>query len=109
MKPVAVVTGAGSGIGRSCALAFFRNGYSVVLAGRQPSHLNQTLSDAGPGATGLAVPTDVCDPAAVHQLFEHTRGAFGRVDVLFNNAGISGPPCAFDAITWDQWQAVVST
>jgi len=109
MRPVAVVTGAGSGIGRSCALAFFRSGYSVVLAGRRETHLKQTLKDAGPNATGLAVPTDLCDPAAVHKLFEKARAAFGRVDVLFNNAGISGPPCAFDDIKLDQWQAVVNT
>jgi len=109
MRPVAVVTGAGSGIGRSCALAFFKNGYSVVLAGRDPAHLNQTLVDAGPDAPGLAIPTDVCDPAAVRRLFDQTRDAFGRVDVLLNNAGISGPPCVFDEIPFEKWQAVVST
>jgi NAD(P)-dependent dehydrogenase (short-subunit alcohol dehydrogenase family) len=108
MSRVAVVTGAGSGIGRSTALAFLRSGYSVVLAGRRSELLNQTLNDAGPGASALAVPTDVGDPDAVHALFAKTKEAFGRLDVLFNNAGISGPGVPFENLTFEQWQSVVS-
>ena len=104
---VAIVTGAGSGIGRSTALAFFRSGYSVVLAGRRSELLNQTLIDAGNGASGLVVPTDVSDPGAVHTLFAKTKESFGRLDVIFNNAGISGPGVAFENLTFEQWQSVV--
>jgi NAD(P)-dependent dehydrogenase (short-subunit alcohol dehydrogenase family) len=108
MNRIAVVTGAGSGIGRSTALAFLRSGYSVVLAGRRSELLNQTLSDAGTGASVLAVPTDVGDPDAVHALFAKTKEAFGRLDVLFNNAGISGPSVPFENLTFEQWQSVVA-
>jgi NAD(P)-dependent dehydrogenase (short-subunit alcohol dehydrogenase family) len=108
MNRIAVVTGAGSGIGRSTALAFLRSGYSVVLAGRRSELLNQTLSDAGTGASVLAVPTDVGDPDAVHALFAKTKEAFGRLDVLFNNAGISGPGVPFENLTFEQWQSVVA-
>jgi NAD(P)-dependent dehydrogenase (short-subunit alcohol dehydrogenase family) len=107
MSRVAVVTGAGSGIGRCTALAFLRSGYSVVLAGRRSELLNQTLNDAGPGASALAVPTDVGDPEAVRALFAKTKEAFGRLDVLFNNAGISGPGVPFENLTFEQWQSVV--
>jgi len=109
MKPIALVTGAGSGIGRSCALAFFRSGYSVVLAGRRLAPLNQTLADGGPEASGLVVPTDVSDPGAVRELFARTNDAFGRLDVLFNNAGISGTGVPFEELSVEQWQSVVST
>ena len=107
MGRVAVVTGAGSGIGRSTALAFLRSGYSVVLAGRRSELLKQTLNDAGDGASALAVPTDVGDPEAVHALFAKTKEVFGRLDVLFNNAGISGPGVPFENLTFEQWQSVV--
>jgi NAD(P)-dependent dehydrogenase (short-subunit alcohol dehydrogenase family) len=107
MSRVAVVTGAGSGIGRSTALAFLSSGYSVVLAGRRSEMLNQTLSDAGDGASALAVPTDVGDPDAVHALFSKTKEVFGRLDVLFNNAGISGPGVPFENLSFEQWQTVV--
>jgi NAD(P)-dependent dehydrogenase (short-subunit alcohol dehydrogenase family) len=107
MSRVAIVTGAGSGIGRSTALAFLRSGYSVVLAGRRSELLNQTLNDAGDGASALVIPTDVGDPDAVHALFAKTKEAFGRLDVLFNNAGISGPRVPFENLTFEQWQSVV--
>jgi NAD(P)-dependent dehydrogenase (short-subunit alcohol dehydrogenase family) len=80
----------------------------VVLAGRRSELLNQTLSDAGTGASVLAVPTDVGDPDAVHALFAKTKEAFGRLDVLFNNAGISGPGVPFENLTFEQWQSVVA-
>jgi NAD(P)-dependent dehydrogenase (short-subunit alcohol dehydrogenase family) len=105
---VAVVTGAGSGIGRSTALAFLRGGYSVVLAGRRVERLNETRSEAGADASTLVVPTDVSDPVAVRALFERTKEVFGRVDVLFNNAGISGPGIPFEQLTFEHWQSVVS-
>jgi len=107
MSRVAVVTGAGSGIGRSTALALLRSGYSVVLAGRRSELLNQTLSDAGNGASAVAVPTNVADPDAVHALFAKTKEVFGRLDVLFNNAGISGPGVPFENLSFEQWQSVV--
>ena len=107
MSRVAVVTGGGSGIGRSTALAFLRSGNSVVLAGRRSELLNQTLNDAGDRGSILAVPTDVGDPVAVHALFARTREVFGRLDVLFNNAGISGPGVPFENLTFEQWQSVV--
>jgi len=107
-RRVAIVTGAGSGIGRSTALAFLRNGYSVVLAGRRAEVLNQTLTDAGAGVSALAVPTDVGDAAAVTALFAKTKETFGRVDVLFNNAGISGTGVPFENLTFEQWQSVVA-
>jgi NAD(P)-dependent dehydrogenase (short-subunit alcohol dehydrogenase family) len=107
MNRVAVVTGAGSGIGRSAALAFLRSGYSVVLAGRRSESLNQTLNDAGDGASALAIPTDVADPDAVHALFAKTKEVFGQLDVLFNNAGISGPRVPFEHLSFEDWQSVV--
>lgn len=110
---VAIVTGAGSGIGRSTALAFLRNGYSVVLAGRREDLLNQTAAEAGPFAATdtkvLIVPTDVTDPSAVRALFAKTKESFGRLDVLFNNAGIGGAAVPFEELSVAQWQAVVDT
>jgi NAD(P)-dependent dehydrogenase (short-subunit alcohol dehydrogenase family) len=105
---IALVTGAGSGIGRAAALALFREGYSVVLAGRRPEALAQTVADARPdGARVLAVPADVSDPASVRQLFDRTRETFGRLDVLFNNAGTGAPPVPLEDLTVEQWRRVV--
>ena len=84
---VAVVTGAGSGIGKGAALALLKAGYSVVLAGRRAELLEKTTAESGANARALAVPTDVSDPHAVAALFAQTKEKFGRVDVLFNNAG----------------------
>ncbi len=108
MNKVALVTGAGSGIGRASAIALLNAGYDVVLAGRRADALAQTAADAGAAATrALAVPTDVCDPASVQALFERTRDAFGRLDLLFNNAGSGAPAVPLDELSFEQWKAVV--
>ncbi len=105
---VASVTGAGSGIGRAVAIGLLRAGYAVVLSGRRRDPLDETLRLAGvePGC-GLVVPADVADPASVRQLFDRTAAEFGRLDVLFNNAGVSAPGVPLEEITIDQWRAVV--
>jgi NAD(P)-dependent dehydrogenase (short-subunit alcohol dehydrogenase family) len=105
---VALVTGAGSGIGRAVALALAKDGYAVVLAGRRPAALEETAALGGStrGRT-LVVPTDVSDSSAVRTLFERTQQAFGRLDVLFNNAGTGGPPVPLEDLTVEQWRKVV--
>ncbi|MGD9834257.1 MAG: SDR family oxidoreductase [Piscinibacter sp.] len=105
---VALVTGAGSGIGRACALALHQAGYHVVLAGRRLDALNETIA-AAPGDRDrlLAVPTDVGDPASVKALFAKTKEAFGRLDVLFNNAGMGAPAIPMEDLSYEQWKAVV--
>ncbi len=103
---VALVTGAGSGIGRAVALALLREGYHVVLAGRRADALAATVAMA-PGSHPLAVASDVTDPASVRSLFEQTKDAFGRLDVLFNNAGMSAPPIPLEDLTFEQWRKVV--
>jgi NAD(P)-dependent dehydrogenase (short-subunit alcohol dehydrogenase family) len=106
---VALVTGAGSGIGQACALGLLKAGYHVVLAGRRADALQQTIAAAGSGAERLlAVPTDVGDPAAVKALFAKTKQAFGRLDLLFNNAGMGTPAIPLEDISFEQWQAVVA-
>jgi len=104
---VAVVTGAGSGIGKACALALARAGCRVVLAGRRADALGLVAAQAGGGQALLAVPTDVTRPAQVDALFAATLQRFGRVDVLFNNAGISANGIAFEDLDVDTWRAVV--
>src|SRR5262249_41184033 len=105
---IALVTGAGSGIGRASALALLREGYSVVLAGRRLDALEQTAVRAGPDAArALAVSTDVSDPVSVHALFEKTKATFGRLDVLFNNAGAGAPPMPLEDLTIEQWRRVI--
>lgn len=107
---VAVVTGAGTGIGKGVALAFLKDGYRVALAGRRKEPLEQTVKDAGPaGERGLAAPTDVSDPESVKALFARTVEAFGRVDVLFNNAGTNAPGILFEDLSYEKWKAVVDT
>ncbi len=103
---VAVVTGAGSGIGRSSALALLGDGYAVALAGRRKEALEETASMAK-GGEALAVPTDVRDPDAVKALFARVKDKWGRVDVLFNNAGGNVPTTNFGDLTWEQWKSVV--
>jgi NAD(P)-dependent dehydrogenase (short-subunit alcohol dehydrogenase family) len=105
---VAIVTGAGSGIGRAVSLALLGAGWSVVLAGRRADRLDETAILAGDGAgRALAVPTDVSDPASVTALFEATRARFGRLDLLFNNAGTGAPPVPLEDLSLDQWKRVV--
>ena len=104
---VAIVTGAGSGIGKAVAQALLGDGWLVVLAGRRAEPLQAVAQASGAGARALAVPTDVTDPAAVTALFERAVGAFGRVDLLFNNAGISGPPKLLEDLTPQDWRGVV--
>jgi NAD(P)-dependent dehydrogenase (short-subunit alcohol dehydrogenase family) len=108
-KKVALVTGAGSGVGRAVTLALLRAGYHVALAGRRRDALEQTVAEAGEvGERALVVPTDVCNPEAIRDLFAQTQATFGRLDVLFNNAGIvrNGP---LEDLTYEQWQSVVAT
>jgi NAD(P)-dependent dehydrogenase (short-subunit alcohol dehydrogenase family) len=105
---VALVTGAGSGIGRAAALALLQHGYRVTLAGRRREALEQTAAAAGEmRANALAVPTDVADPASVRALFARTKAAFGRLDVLFNNAGVGAPAVPLEDLTYEQWKNVV--
>ena len=106
---IAIVTGGGTGIGRAAALALGRGGYSVVIAGRRPGPLEQTAADgAAEGSRLLAVAADVTDPADVQQLFDRARQEFGRVDVLFNNAGRALPPVPLEDLSFEDWQSVVA-
>jgi NAD(P)-dependent dehydrogenase (short-subunit alcohol dehydrogenase family) len=102
---VAIVTGAGSGIGRAVSLALRRAGYAVVLAGRRQEPLQETAREAADKT--LVVPTDISDPAAVKALFAKTKEAFGRLDLLFNNAGIGAPAVPLEELPYEAWKAVV--
>ncbi len=105
---IALVTGAGSGIGKHAALALARDGYAVVLAGRRKEPLEVTATEIRTiGARTLAVPTDVGDPVSVRALFAATRDTFGRLDVVFNNAGSGAPAVPLEDLTYEQWKAVV--
>jgi NAD(P)-dependent dehydrogenase (short-subunit alcohol dehydrogenase family) len=107
-QKTAIVTGAGSGIGRAVAIGLLEDGYAVVLAGRRIDKLNDTVRDAGAfGARALRVPTDVGDPDAVRALFAATREKFGRLDLLFNNAGMSLRGAPLEDVTIDEWRAIV--
>jgi NAD(P)-dependent dehydrogenase (short-subunit alcohol dehydrogenase family) len=109
MAPVALITGAGSGIGQACAIALSKEGYSVVLAGRRADALQETIDMAGAGADMLAVPTDVADPAQVKALFVAAKEKYGRLDLLFNNAGRGSPPGLLEDMEVDVWKSVVDT
>ena len=104
-EKVALITGGGSGIGRASALALAEEGYAVVLAGRRAEVLEETASEAAGEA--LAVPTDVSDPASIRDLFARARETFGRLDLLFNNAGIGAPAVPLEELSYEQWTAVV--
>ncbi len=104
---VAIVTGGGSGIGKHSALALLEDGYSVTIAGRRAGALEETVKDAGAGDKIIAVPTDVGDPESVKSLFSRTIEAFGRLDVVFNNAGGGAPRMPLEDLTFEQWQGVV--
>ncbi len=109
-RRVAIITGAGSGIGRAVAQALLAEDYGVALAGRRMAALEETARGAAPGhGRPLVVSTDVCDPDSVSNLFAKTIEAFGRVDLLFNNAGISAPGVPMDELTVEQWRSVVDT
>src|SRR5690242_15288652 len=106
---VALVTGAGSGIGRAVSLTLHSAGYAVVLAGRRVAELERTVELAGASRdTMLAVPTDVRKPEEVRALFSAVKEKFGRLDVLFNNAGIGAPAVPMEDLSYEQWSAVVA-
>src|SRR5260370_2048872 len=105
---VGVVTGAGSGIGRAASLALLQDGCRVVLAGRRLEALEETARAGGAAAErALAVPTDVRDPASVRALFQRVKESCGRLDLLFNNAGLESPRVPLEDVTYEQWRAVV--
>ena len=107
---VAVVTGAGSGIGKASSLALMRNGWSVVLAGRRKELLEEVAREGqSTGSRSLVVPTDVADAASIANLFARTKETFGRLDLLFNNAGIGAPAVPMEDLSFEKWKAVVDT
>ena len=107
---VAVVTGAGTGVGRAAALALAGEGFALVLAGRRPEPLKEAASEVGAaGRRAIAVPTDVTDPQSIHALFTRTVEVFGRLDLLFNNAGMGARAVPLEDLTVDEWRAVVDT
>ena len=104
---IAIVTGAGTGVGKAAALALLGGGYSVVLAGRRPEPLAEVIAQSGAADRALAVPTDVADPDSVKALFDAAVARFGRVDLLFNNAGVGAPAIPLEDLTLAQWKNVV--
>jgi NAD(P)-dependent dehydrogenase (short-subunit alcohol dehydrogenase family) len=107
MSKIAIVTGAGTGIGKAAALALLKDGWHVALAGRRAEPLEAVVAESGAGPRAVAVPTDVADPQAVRALFDRVVQAFGRVDLLFNNAGVNAPGVPLDELTIEQWKNVV--
>jgi NAD(P)-dependent dehydrogenase (short-subunit alcohol dehydrogenase family) len=105
---VALVTGASAGIGKASALALLREGYRVVLTARRRELLDQAIAESGAGDRALAITADVGDPASVRELFAKTKQKFGRLDVLFNNAGMGAPAMPMEDLPFEKWQAVVS-
>jgi NAD(P)-dependent dehydrogenase (short-subunit alcohol dehydrogenase family) len=104
---IAIVTGAGTGIGKAAALALLADGWSVALAGRRAQPLQDVAAQSGAGPRALAVPTDVSDPQAVRRLFDQTLERFGRLDLLFNNAGVGAPAIPLEDLSIEQWKTVV--
>jgi NAD(P)-dependent dehydrogenase (short-subunit alcohol dehydrogenase family) len=107
-KKIAIVTGAGSGIGRAVAIALAHDGWTTVLAGRREKELSETADLCGQGQT-FVVSTDITVPESVQHLFSQTKKTFGRLDLLFNNAGISAPAKPLEELTLDEWQRVINT
>src|SRR5262245_65559700 len=108
LQKVAVITGAGTGIGKAAALALMKEGYAAVLAGRRKDKLEEIAHEGkSTGAKSLVVPTDVGDPAAIKALFAKTKETFGRLDVLFNNAGIGAPAVPLQDLPYEPWNQVV--
>jgi NAD(P)-dependent dehydrogenase (short-subunit alcohol dehydrogenase family) len=105
---IALVTGAGSGVGRAVSLTLQAAGFDVVLAGRRSAQLEETAAMASEGGKFLVVPTDVSQPDSVRALFQKAKDAFGRLDILLNNAGISAPGVPMEDVTFEQWSAVVA-
>ena len=108
-EKVAIVTGGGSGIGKYSALALLEQGYSVTIAGRRETKLNDVLEEVGDDSKMIGVVTDVADPDSVDRLFAKTVERFGRVDLLFNNAGTGAPPIPLEELSFKQWSSVVDT
>ena len=108
-KKVALVTGAGTGIGKAAALALLQAGWCVVLTGRRAELLEKTAAESGAGPRVLAVAADVSDQEAVRRLFARAKEAFGRLDLLFNNAGVGAPGIPFEELTFEQWKPTVDT
>jgi NAD(P)-dependent dehydrogenase (short-subunit alcohol dehydrogenase family) len=107
---IALVTGAGTGVGRGAALALMQAGFTVVLAGRRKDKLEEVAKEgAAAGGKSLVVPADIADPASIKALFAKTKEAFGRLDVLFNNAGVGAPAVPIEDLPYDKWKAVVDT
>ncbi len=104
---IAIVTGAGTGVGKAAALALLNDGYSVALAGRRPEPLQEVIAQSGAADRAIAVPTDVADPESVKALFATVVQKFGRVDVVFNNAGVNAPGIPLEDLTLAQWKNVV--
>jgi NAD(P)-dependent dehydrogenase (short-subunit alcohol dehydrogenase family) len=110
LQKIAVITGAGTGIGKSVALALMKEGYAVVLAGRRQDKLQETATEGKPtGSRSLVVPTDVSDQASIKALFAKTKETFGRLDVLFNNAGIGAPAVPLEDLPYETWKKVIDT
>ena len=108
-EKVAIVTGGGSGIGKYSALALSEQGYSVTVAGRRETKLNDVMDEVGDDSKMIGVVTDVADPDSVDHLFAKTVERFGRVDLLFNNAGTGAPPISLEDLSFEQWSSVVDT
>jgi NAD(P)-dependent dehydrogenase (short-subunit alcohol dehydrogenase family) len=107
MNKVAIVTGAGTGIGKSAALAMLKDGYRVGLVGRRKELLDKTAADSGAKDRAMVLPGDLTQPAAVREIFSQVRAKWGRLDVLFNNAGMGAPAIPMEDLTYEQWKAVV--
>lgn len=108
-QKVAIITGAGTGIGKHTALALLEEGYAVALAGRRIEPLQTTAKESGAGSRILVVPTDVADPASIRALFAKVKETYGRLDLLFNNAGTGAPGIPLEELSYEQWKTVVDT